>query len=150
MTANSTASIYRGLKSCEAWSSTASSINTLSVEVYEIQFFRVVFHPIHEYMFRSSFLITLNIYKDYFKCRQGLHKLHKCRAKVLFMQIVTGDKICPSSSFSWRSYYVLYTVGFCDQRASWSLSCDELKNFVVNILLKLVIKLRTRIHASIC
>ena len=32
-----------------------------SVEVYEIQFFRVVFHQICEYVFRSSFLTTLNI-----------------------------------------------------------------------------------------
>ena len=81
MIASSTASIYRGLKSCEAWSLIASLIDTLTVEVYEIQFFRDVFYPIREYVFRSSFLTTLNIYKDYFKGCQMLHKLRKCEAK---------------------------------------------------------------------
>ena len=42
-----------------------------SVEVYEIQFFRVVFHQICEYVFKSSFLTTLNIYKDCFKSRHS-------------------------------------------------------------------------------
>ena len=37
----------------------------------------------------------------------------------------------------------LYTLMFCDQGASWSSSCDELKNFAINIFLKLVIKSRT-------
>ena len=68
--ASSIASIYRGLKSCEAQNSTAISIDTLSVEVYEIQFFRTNFNPIREYMFRLSFLTTLNIYKD---CFRGCH-----------------------------------------------------------------------------
>ena len=63
-----TASIYRGLKAVEAYGWTASSI-----EVYEIQFFRVDFTQIGEYVFRSSFLTTLNIYKDYFEGRQRLH-----------------------------------------------------------------------------
>ena len=43
------------------------SIDRLSVEVYENQFFRFDFIPIRGYMFRVSFLIILNIYKDYFK-----------------------------------------------------------------------------------
>ena len=46
----------------------------------------------------------------------------------LFKQIVTGDRICPSSSF-------LCTVGFYDQASSRSSSCDELKNFATNNLL---------------
>ena len=41
------------------------------IEIYEVQFFKADFHPIHECMFGLSFLITLNIYKDYFKGRQG-------------------------------------------------------------------------------
>ena len=53
----------------------------LSIEVYETQFFRAVFHPILEYVFRLSFLITLNIYKDYVEGCQRLRKLHKCDAK---------------------------------------------------------------------
>ena len=62
-----------------AQTSTASSIDTLSVEVYEIQFFRIDFTPIREYVFRISFLTTQNIYKDYFKGRQ---RLRKCEAKL--------------------------------------------------------------------
>ena len=43
-------------------------------------------------MFKISFLTTLNIYKDYFKgCHIGC-KWMKLNAKVLFKQIVTGDK----------------------------------------------------------
>ena len=68
---------------------------------------------------------------------------HNCTS---VKKIVTGNLVCPSSSFSWRSYYVLYTLGFCDQATSWSSSCDELKNFADNILLKLVIKSRTGIR----
>ena len=43
------------------------SIDKLSIKVYEIQFFRADFNPIHEYMFGLSFLTTPNIYKDIFK-----------------------------------------------------------------------------------
>ena len=43
------------------------SIDNLSIEIYENQFFRYDFMHIHVYLFRLSFLITLNIYKDYFK-----------------------------------------------------------------------------------
>ena len=60
---------------------------------------------------------------------------------------VIGNLVCPSSSFSWRSCYVLYTIGFCDQATLWSSLCDKLKNFAVNILLKLVIKSRIGSHA---
>ena len=63
------------------------SIDTLSIEIYENQFFRFDFMHIHVYVFRLSFLTTLNMYKDYFKGRQ---RLCKCEAKLLFMQIVTG------------------------------------------------------------
>ena len=42
---------------------------------------------------------------------------------------------------------MLYTLGFCDQATSWSSLCDKLKKFVVNILLKLVIKSGIGIHA---
>ena len=65
-------------KAAKVRCSTASSINTLSVEIYEIQFFKVDFLPICVYMFRLSFLTALNIYKDYFMGRQ---MLRKCEAK---------------------------------------------------------------------
>ena len=70
-------------------------IDTLSIKIYKNQFFRSDFWHIHVYVFRLSFLTTLNIYKDYFKGRQ---RLHKCEEKLLFMQIVTKDIL--SSSFS--------------------------------------------------
>ena len=67
--------------------------DTLSIKIYENQLFRFDFMHIHVYVFRFSFLTTLNIYKDYFK---GCHKVD---ANVLFKHIVIGD-ICLSSSFS--------------------------------------------------
>ena len=66
-------------KAAEARNLTTLSIDTLSVEVYEKQIFSSVLHPIREYMFRLSFLTTLNIYKDYFKGRQ---RLCKCEVKL--------------------------------------------------------------------
>ena len=39
-----------------------NSIDNLSIEIYENQFFRFDFTHIHVYLFRLSFLITLNIY----------------------------------------------------------------------------------------
>ena len=39
----------------------------------------------------------------------------------LFKQIVTGGRICPSSSFL-KKLLCLCTVGFCDQTSSWSSS----------------------------
>ena len=47
------------------------SIDRVSVDIYENQFFRSDFTQIHEYMFGLSFLTTLNIYKDCFK---GCHR----------------------------------------------------------------------------
>ena len=50
----------------------------VSVEVYEKQNFSSVLTLIRDYVFGLSFLITLDIEKDYFKDRQSVHKLHKC------------------------------------------------------------------------
>ena len=53
-------------------------IDNLSIVIYENQFFRsdfiyiYIYIYIHVYVFRLSFLIILNIYKDYFK---GRHKV---------------------------------------------------------------------------
>ena len=66
--------LSRFKKAVEARNLIASSIHTIFVEVYEIQFFRANFTPFCEYVFRLSFLTTLNIYKDYFKGRQRLRK----------------------------------------------------------------------------
>ena len=54
------------------------SIDKLSVKIYEEQIFNYDFHPIRRYMFRLSFLTTLDLYKDCFKGRQ---KLRECEAK---------------------------------------------------------------------
>ena len=42
-------------------------IDTLSIKIYENQFFKSDFTHIHMYVFRFSFLTTLKIYMDYFK-----------------------------------------------------------------------------------
>ena len=75
------------------------SIDNLFIEIYENQFFRSDFMHIHVYVFRLSFLTTLDIYKDYFKDRLRWCKLMKLDANVLFKHIVIED-ICPNSSFS--------------------------------------------------
>ena len=46
-----------------------SSIETVSIENYEIKISRSDYTHILEYLCRVSFLTTLNIYKDYFKSR---------------------------------------------------------------------------------
>ena len=42
----------------------------ISIENYEIQIFKSNFTHIYVYLYRVSFLTTLDIYKDYFKDRQ--------------------------------------------------------------------------------
>ena len=58
----------------------SSSIDTVSIENYEIQIFRSVFHVYLSYLCMISFLTTLDIYKDYFKSRH----IQKQRLKALF------------------------------------------------------------------
>ena len=89
---SSTDSIYQGLKGIFSPMLDSCSINTLSIEIYENQFSKSDFTHIHVYLFRISFLTTLNIYKDYFKCRHSGCKWMKLDAKVLLKQIVIGDK----------------------------------------------------------
>ena len=47
------------------------SIDNLFIKIYENQFFRTNFTPIRVYLFKFSFLIILNIYKDYFNGRHN-------------------------------------------------------------------------------
>ena len=47
------------------------SINNLSIKIYENRFFKFDFTQIRVYLFKLSFLIILNIYKDYFKNRHN-------------------------------------------------------------------------------
>ena len=48
----------------------SSLTNNLSIEAYKIQIFISVFHTYLSYLYRVSFLTTLDIYKDYFKSCQ--------------------------------------------------------------------------------
>ena len=68
-------------------------IDTLSIEIYENQIFSSDFTPIRVYMFGLSFLIILNIYKNYFKGRHSECKWVQLDAKVFHKHIVTGDNL---------------------------------------------------------
>ena len=58
----------------------------------------------------------------------------------LFKQIVTGDRICPTSSFLCRSCCVCTLQGFVTKHLLDLHRLDELMNFVANNLLQLVIE----------
>ena len=51
------------------------SIDKLFIEIYENQIFSFDFTQIRVYLFRTSFLTTLNIYKDYFKGHHSWYNL---------------------------------------------------------------------------
>ena len=76
------------------WSSTA-----VSIEDYEIQISRSVFHTYLSYLYKISFLTTLDIYKDYFKdCLRWCNLMQSDYSLKLW-----PETIFPSSPFSWRS-----------------------------------------------
>ena len=129
MIANSTDNIYRGLKGKLSPMLDSCSIDNLSIEIYENQFFRSDFTQIHVYLFRLFFLATLNIYKDYFKGHHNWCKWMKLDVKVLFKQIVIRDKFAIVHLS--LEEVAAFAVGFCNQGASWSSSCwwtEELCN----------------------
>ena len=109
------------------------SIEAISIENYEIQIFRYVFTYNQVYLCRVSFLITLDIYEDYFK---GCQKKDATWCKVIL------HAYCDRRQFALVHLFVEVIVsvcqGFCNQAASWFSSLDELKNFAANIFLKLV------------
>ena len=84
------------------WNST-DSLTNVSIKNYEIQISIFVFHAYPSYLYMVSFLTTLNIYKNYFK---GCLNWCKGCCNCYCTHIVTGDKNCSSSSFSWRNCYV--------------------------------------------
>ena len=51
-------------------------------------------------MFGFSFLISLNIYKDYFKGRKRLRIVAQEHNSISVKKSVTGNLVCLSSSFS--------------------------------------------------
>ena len=55
--------------------------------------------------------------------------------KILFKQIMTEDKICPSSSFLCRSCCVYAPSGFVTKHLLDLHRLNELKNFATNNLL---------------
>ena len=112
------------------WSSTDISI-AVSIENYEIQIFRFVFHTYPSYVFGFSFLTTLDLYKDYFN---GNHKV----VALVVTCILWTETICLSSSFFWRNCCVCTPLGFVTKKLLDLHRVDELKNFTANILFKLV------------
>ena len=130
----STDNIYRGLMlmldSC--------STETVSIKNYEIQIFRFVFHAYSSYLYRVSFLTTLDIYKDYFKGHQRWCKVMQLNAKSLCVQIVTRDRICLSSLYSLYKLLCLCAKSFATKEFLGLHRLNELKNFATNIFLKLV------------
>ena len=95
MTNKSIDACYRDLM----WSSIDSSTTTRSIEMYDFKFFRPEIWPRLLYLFRVSFLTTLNIYKAYkayFKSRQ-----HEDRDQETYF--LNEKLLC------------LYTIGFCNQ-----------------------------------
>ena len=120
------------------------STDKLFVEIYEKQIFSSDFHPIREYVFRLSFLTTLNIYKDYFKSRQ---RLRECEAKFC------SYKLWLETEFALVHLSLEEAAMFVRRWVLWSRSFlifivwMNCKNYAANIFLKLVIKSRTGIHA---
>ena len=99
-----------------------SSIQAVSVKTYEIRNSRSDFRPMLVYLYRVSFLTTLDIYKTYFKGRHT-SKIYAENALVHY--------------FLQRNYCI-FTL-----RVSWPMSflifiVDELKNFAANNLFKLL------------
>ena len=88
-----------------------SSTEAESVKNYKIRIFRSDFMHIHEYLCEVSFLTTLDIYKDYFKAVTCDAKGCKGCCISCYMHCVTGDRNCPSSSYSLKLLH-LYAKGF--------------------------------------
>ena len=108
-----------------------SSTEAVSIENYEIKFFRSNYTHILEYLYRVSFLTTLDIYKDYFKGR------HKVVAIIVTCIVWLETKIALIHLSLRRSYYV-FTLRVLWPRSFLIFIVDELKNFAANIFLKLV------------
>ena len=66
----------------------------------KFSFFSADFNPIRGYIFGLSFLTTLNIYKDYFEDRKRLRIVVQEHNSISVKKSVTGNLVCPSSSFS--------------------------------------------------
>ena len=77
------------------WSSIDSLTATRSIKTYDFQFSKSEIQPRLLYLFRISFLTTLDIYKTYFKSRQH------------------GDR--DQETYFYCEKLHLYAIGFCNQ-----------------------------------
>ena len=79
--------IYWGLKGRVSLMLDSCLIDKLSTEIYKNQFFRFDFTPICVYLFRLSFLTTLNIYEDYFKgCHSWSNLMQRFFKSILWLE----------------------------------------------------------------
>ena len=91
-TDSSTDAYYQDLM----WNLIDSSIATRSIEIYNFQFSRSKIRSRFKYLFRASFLTTLNIYNTYLKA-----VIHRYRDQETYFLCV--KLLC------------LYVIGFCNQ-----------------------------------
>ena len=128
--------IYRGLM---AWFSTAARQKLYLSRIMKFRLLDLFSHISKCICAEFFFLITLYIYKDYFK---GRIKTDATWCKVILL-----------AYYDQRQFAIVHlfveATAFVHQEASWSSLLDELKNLVANIFLKLVCKSRTGIRSSI-
>ena len=109
-----------------------SSIEVVSVENYEIRFSISDYTYILEYLCRVSFLITLDIYKDYFKSRHKWCKVMQSNNTcILWLEIeiaLVHHILCKS--------YCVFTPRVLWPKSFLIFTVDELKNFAANNLPK--------------
>ena len=105
-----------------------SSTQVVSVENYEIRFFKCDYTHIIEYLCWVFFLTTLDIYKDYFKSRhKGCKVMQKNNPCILWPE----TEIALVHHILCRSYYV-FTPRVLWPRSFLIFIVDELKNFATN------------------
>ena len=122
-----------------------SLTQAVSVENYEIRNFRYDYRHILEYLYRVSFLTTLDIYKNYFK---SYHKWCKVLQKNNPCILWPETEITLYHHILYRSYCI-FTPRVLWPRSFLIFIVDELKNFATNIFLKLECWLRTGIRVSL-
>ena len=104
-----------------------SSTQAISVENYEIRFFKCDYTHIIEYLCWVFFLTTLDIYKNYFKSHKGCKVMQKNNSCILWPE----TEIALVHHILCRSYYV-FTPRILWPRSFLIFIVDELKNFATN------------------
>ena len=107
-----------------------SSTKVVSIENYEIRFSRSNYMHIFEYLCRVSFLITLDIYKDYFKSRcrwcKVLQKNNPCilwpETKIaLVHHILCGNYYVFTPRVLWPRNFLIFIVRWTEELCSQHL-----------------------------